>query len=111
MATATATAASTQRGSGVDNVLEIENLHVHFDTKLGTVRAVNGVSLNVPRGKVIGVVGESGCGKSQTAFAVLQLVAPPGKIEEGRITFRPKSGAPVNLLDYDRNSDEMRAIR
>jgi peptide/nickel transport system ATP-binding protein len=111
MATATAAAASTQMSSGVDNVLEIENLHVHFHTKLGTVRAVNGVSLNVPRGKVIGVVGESGCGKSQTAFAVMQLVAPPGKIEQGRITFRPKGGVPVNLLDYDRNSDEMRAIR
>jgi peptide/nickel transport system ATP-binding protein len=100
-----------QPSKTTDNVVEIENLHVHFHMKQGTVRAVNGVSLKIPRGKVIGVVGESGCGKSQTAFAIMQLVPPPGQIVEGTITFRPKDGAPVNLLDYDRNSDEMRAIR
>jgi peptide/nickel transport system ATP-binding protein len=99
------------RTGEVDNVLEIEDLHVHFHTKLGTVRAVNGVSLNVPRGKVVGVVGESGCGKSITAYAVMQLVPPPGEIVAGRIIFRPPGQAPVNLLQYERNSDEMRAIR
>ena len=94
-----------------DAVVEIEDLHVHFHMKQGTVRAVNGVSLKIPRGRVIGVVGESGCGKSQTGFAIMQLIPPPGKIMEGRIIYHPRDGAPVNLLDYGRNSDEMRAIR
>jgi peptide/nickel transport system ATP-binding protein len=94
-----------------DNVLEIRDLHVSFETKLGTVRAVNGVSLSVPRGRVVGVVGESGCGKSMTAFAVMQLVPPPGRIERGEIRLRPRDGREVSLLDYDRNSGEMRAIR
>src|SRR6266542_3769152 len=113
MATASAaTPAQAVPNGAVDNVIEIQDLHVHFHTKLGTVRAVNGVSLDIPRGKVVGVVGESGCGKSQTAFALMQLVAPPGKIEQGTILFRPKeSAAPINLLEYDRNSDAMRAIR
>src|SRR5919199_2368416 len=107
-----AAAAVMEAGATVDNVLEIEDLHVHFHTKLGTVRAVNGVSLKIPRGKVVGVVGESGCGKSQTAFATMQLVPPPGQITQGRILFRPKrSERPTNLLAYDRNGDAMRAIR
>ena len=105
------TGSGTARQPSVDNVLEIEDLHVHFYTKLGVIRAVNGVSLNIPRGKVVGVVGESGCGKSQTAFATMQLIPPPGKITQGKILFRPKDGKQVNLLEYDRNSDAMRAIR
>ena len=94
-----------------DNVLRVEDLHVHFHTKLGVVHAVNGVTLDVPRGKVIGVVGESGCGKSITALAMMQLIPPPGRIVFGQIVFRPAGGPPVNILDYGRNSDEMRAIR
>jgi peptide/nickel transport system ATP-binding protein len=94
-----------------DNVVEIHNLHVHFASRLGTVGAVNGVSLDIPRGRVIGVVGESGCGKSVTAFAIMQLVAPPGKITAGQILFHARGRAPVDMLRYDRNSREMRAIR
>src|SRR6266508_4900727 len=113
MVTTSAAAEPRTAANGqVDNVIEIQDLHVHFHTKLGTVRAVNGVSLDIPRGKVVGVVGESGCGKSQTAFALMQLVAPPGKIEQGKILFRPReSAAPINLLEYDRDGDAMRAIR
>jgi peptide/nickel transport system ATP-binding protein len=96
---------------GANSVLDVRDLHVSFETKLGTVRAVNGVSLRVPRGTVLGVVGESGCGKSLTAFAVMQLVPSPGKIDRGEILFRPEGGPEVNLLGYGRNSDEMRAIR
>jgi peptide/nickel transport system ATP-binding protein len=97
--------------SAAENVLEVRDLRVEFNTKLGIVRAVNGVSFGVPRGKVLGIVGESGCGKSVTAFAVMQLIAPPGQIKGGSITLRPTGKAPVNILDYGRNSDEMRAIR
>jgi len=112
MVTTTLAAAQRDTTDGrADNVVEVRDLHVEFETKLGTVRAVNGVSLDVPRGKVIGVVGESGCGKSQTAFAIMQLIPPPGQITKGQIIFRPKDGPPVDLLTYGRNSDEMRRIR
>ena len=63
-----------------DIVLSVENLHTYFHTTLGTVRALNGVSFSVPTGKVLGIVGESGCGKSVTSLAVMQLVPPPGVI-------------------------------
>ena len=94
-----------------DNVLEVRDLRVEFGTKLGLVRAVNGVSFDVPRGKVLGIVGESGCGKSVTAFATMQLVTHPGKITGGSITLRPNGRPPVDIVTLDRNGDEMRAIR
>src|SRR5918911_4457033 len=75
------------QGAEEDNVLEIEDLHVHFHTALGVVRAVNGVNLSVPRGKVLGIVGESGCGKSICSLAAMQLVPHPGRIVSGRIIF------------------------
>ena len=62
-----------------DNVVRVEDLYVNFYTTLGVVRALNGVSFNIPRGKVLGVVGESGCGKSITGLSILQLVPPPGQ--------------------------------
>lgn len=70
------------------SVLQIENLSVHFDTDEGTVRAVDGVTLDIRRGEVLGLVGESGCGKSVTALSVLRLIpSPPGHIAAGRIWF------------------------
>jgi oligopeptide/dipeptide ABC transporter ATP-binding protein len=72
-----------------NNVLEIENLFVTFRTDEGVVRAVDHVSLAIPRGEVFGLVGESGCGKSVTALSVLRLVpSPPGRIESGAIRFQ-----------------------
>ena len=56
------------------NVLEIEDLHTHFFTDVGVVKAVDGVSFDVPEGKTIGVVGESGCGKSVTSLSIMQLL-------------------------------------
>lgn len=103
--------ATSGTATASDNVLEIRDLKVQFYTKLGVVRAVNGVSFSIPRGKVLGVVGESGCGKSITAFATMQLVPPPGKIIGGEIILRAAGKPPVNILEYDRDSDEMRAIR
>jgi len=86
-------------------VLEIDNLQTHFFTAGGVVRAVDGVSCTVRSGETLGVVGESGCGKSVTALSVLRLVAdPPGRIVGGAIRF-----AGTNLLDL--RESEMEGIR
>ncbi len=70
------------------NVVEFENLHTYFFTDVGTVKAVDGVSFEIPKGKTVGVVGESGCGKSVTALSLMQLVQrPQGQIVEGSIRF------------------------
>jgi oligopeptide/dipeptide ABC transporter ATP-binding protein len=69
-------------------LLEIDNLHTHFFTPAGVVRAVDGVSYSLRSGETLGVVGESGCGKSVTALSVLRLVStPPGRIVDGAIRF------------------------
>ena len=71
-----------------DNLIEIENLKTVFFTDNGTVMSVNGVSFDIPKNKVIGVVGESGCGKSVTSLSIMQLVqAPQGQIIDGEIRF------------------------
>ena len=66
-------------------LLEINNLVTAFQTPAGRVPAVDGVSLAIERGKTLGLVGESGCGKSVTAMSILRLVAAPGTIERGQI--------------------------
>ena len=70
------------------NVLEIENLHTCFFTDVGVVRSVDGISFEIPEGKTVGVVGESGCGKSVTSLSIMQLLQrPQGQIVEGEIRF------------------------
>ncbi|MFH1487773.1 MAG: ABC transporter ATP-binding protein [Pseudomonadota bacterium] len=88
-----------------DKLLIVEDLKTYFVTKQGIVRAVDGVSFSVNRGEIVGLVGESGCGKSMTSFSILRLVPQPaGKIINGRIIFRQE-----NLLD--KTEEEMRKIR
>ena len=71
------------------NILEIENLHTFFYTEQGVVKAVNGVSYSVPKNSVVGVVGESGCGKSVTSMSVMRLIqGPTGQIVDGSIRFK-----------------------
>jgi peptide/nickel transport system ATP-binding protein len=71
-----------------ENVVEFDNLHTYFFTDIGTVKAVDGVTFDVPQGKTVGVVGESGCGKSVTALSLMQLVQrPQGQIIEGTVRF------------------------
>ena len=78
------------------NILEIEDLHTFFFTEQGVVKAVNGVSYDVPKNAVVGVVGESGCGKSVTSMSVMRLIqGPTGQIVEGSIRFKAH--------DYKRN--------
>ena len=69
-------------------LLQVEDLHTQFFTSRGVVRAVDGVSLHIDVGETLGVVGESGCGKTMTALSILRLVPDPGKIVSGRILFR-----------------------
>jgi len=74
-----------------DNVLEIENLHTCFYSDVGTVRAVDGVTFDIPRGKTLGVVGESGCGKSVTSLSVMRILQEPqGQISQGEIRLNVK---------------------
>ena len=69
-----------------ENVVEFDNLHTYFFTDIGTVKAVDGVSFDVPIGKTVGIVGESGCGKSVTSMSLMQLVQrPTGQIVEGEM--------------------------
>ncbi|MBL8692049.1 MAG: ABC transporter ATP-binding protein [Rhodospirillaceae bacterium] len=89
---------------GVEKVLEIEDLKTHFFTRDGVVRAVDGVSYHVLKGETLGVVGESGCGKSVTALSVLRLIAKPGRIVQGKIKMSGR-----NLLEL--SDEEMRSIR
>ena len=73
--------------AGVDNILEVKHLKTYFYTEDGVVRAVDGIDFTVRRGEVLGIVGESGCGKSVTSLSIMRLVGVPGKILEGEILF------------------------
>jgi len=84
-------------------ILEIDDLHTHFFTREGVVRAVDGVSYTLERGKTLGVVGESGCGKSVTALSILRLVAdPPGRIVGGAIRFNGRDLLKLDETDMER---------
>ncbi len=86
-------------------LLEIENLSVHFHTPEGVARAVDGVGFHLDTGETVGLVGESGCGKSVTSLSILGLIpSPPGRIESGEIRF-----ASQNLLDIE--AERLRKIR
>ena len=94
----------------MDKVLTINNLKTHFFLDEGTVRAVDGVTMDIPRGKTVGIVGESGCGKSVTAFSALRLVSSPGQIVEGEIVLH-RPDREIYLTDLDEEGEDIRAIR
>jgi peptide/nickel transport system ATP-binding protein len=91
-------------------LLTISNLHTHFFLDEGTVRAVNGVNLQIPRSKTVAIVGESGCGKSVTAFSILRLVSSPGQIVSGEIVLHRETGDVV-LTALLEDGREIRSIR
>jgi oligopeptide/dipeptide ABC transporter ATP-binding protein len=91
-------------------LLTINNLHTEFALDAGTIRAVRGLDLAVPRGETVCLVGESGCGKSIAALSVLRLVPAPGKIVAGSILFEQAGGA-VELTQLAENGRAMRGIR
>lgn len=99
-------------------LIEIKDLHVEFEVRDGTVHAVDGVTFTVNRGETLGVIGESGCGKSITAKAAMQMVPKPGKITGGEILYyrkdKYKPDKPVDIVDITRlaaNGDQIRRIR
>ena len=85
-------------------LLEVKDLKTYFYTDEGVVKSVDGVSFSVDKGETLGVVGESGCGKSITSMSIMQLIGKPGKIVNGEIDFKGE-----NLLNKDK--EEMRKIR
>ncbi len=101
-------------------ILSVRNLRTYFALDEGTVKAVDGVSFDVYPGQVMGIVGESGCGKSVTIKSVLRIVEKPGRIIEGQIIFRRQNtgsagpqaeGQPVDLVKLEANGKAMRSMR
>lgn len=94
-----------------DILLEIRNLHTHFFTAEGVVKAVNGADLTVRRGRTLCVLGESGCGKSITARSVMQLVDKPGRIVAGEIRYHDANGSVSDIASMDPRGIEIRSYR
>ncbi len=100
-----------------NELIHISNLKVTFKLDEGTVQALDGIDLSIKKGKVVGVVGESGCGKSITARSIIRIIPTPGKIDEGEILLRTKVGSKdgeehvVDLAIIDPDSELMRQIR
>lgn len=93
-----------------DNAVEFDNLHTYFFTDAGTVKSVDGVSFEVPIGKTVGVVGESGCGKSVTSLSLMQLIQrPQGQIVEGEIRLNLGNDKAYNIVKTP--NDKMKDLR
>src|SRR5512143_2704729 len=92
-------------------LLSVRNLKTYFFQDEGTVKAVDGATFDVYPGKTLGIVGESGCGKSVTAQSILRIVDQPGKIVDGEIVLRRADGSEVDLVKLKPDGGEIRAIR
>ena len=90
-----------------ERLLDVKGLKTHFFTDEGVVRAVDGVDFHIDKGETLGIVGESGCGKSVTALSIMRLIPqPPGRIVEGQILYNGK-----NLLDLSAAQIERSAAK
>ncbi|MGI6624847.1 MAG: ATP-binding cassette domain-containing protein, partial [Limnochordia bacterium] len=92
-------------------ILEVRNLDVKFFQDIGTVNAVNGATFQLPEGKSIGIVGESGCGKTITAYSTIGLLPPGGKITNGEILYTQRDGSVVDTAQLRKDGKEIRSIR
>ena len=90
-------------------MLKIENLHTYFHVDGKDLKAVRGVSFKIGMGETLGLVGESGCGKTVTALSLMKLVPPPGMVEEGEVFLQSRDEGERNLLSF--TEKEMRAVR
>ncbi len=102
--------AATGSANGARPILEVRDLRTYFFQDEGTVKAVDGAGLSVYAGKTLGIVGESGCGKSVTARSILRIVERPGRIVSGEILLRANGGE-TDLARLDAESREMRDVR
>ena len=93
-----------------ENLIEIDSLNTSFLTNEGNVPAINGIDFTIEKGKILGVVGESGCGKSVTALSIMGLIKKPGRINSGKILFS-KDDKTIDLTKLDPMGKSMRAIR
>ncbi len=94
-----------------ENVLEIKNLRVAFRLEEGEIHAVQDVSLTIPRGKIVALVGESGCGKSVTGLSILRLLQRPGKITDGEMLLNGQDGKTVDIARLTEKDNELYTIR
>jgi len=94
-----------------DLLLSVKDLQVHFFTDEGVARAVDGVTLSVRRGSFLAIVGESGCGKTVTAYSILRLIQEPGRIVGGRIELFPKDGTRIDVTELTEDSEELYSVR
>jgi oligopeptide/dipeptide ABC transporter ATP-binding protein len=92
-------------------VLTIDGLKTYFKVDHSVVKAVDDVSLKIERGKTLAIVGESGCGKSVTAYSILKLIQKPGKIVGGRIVLYPSNEKPINISDLNEKAELLYRVR
>jgi oligopeptide/dipeptide ABC transporter ATP-binding protein len=97
---------SSDKEKSMAELLKVENLKTQFNTEGGVVKAVDGVSYHIDEQEIIGLVGESGCGKSVSQLSVMQLISTPGEIVGGDVIFEGR-----DLLQFEANGPEMRSVR
>jgi oligopeptide/dipeptide ABC transporter ATP-binding protein len=95
-----------EKGTWMSPLLEVKNLKTQFRTEGGVVKAVDGISYYIDEQEIIGLVGESGCGKSVSQLSVMRLISAPGEIVDGKVIFEGR-----DLLMFEANGPEMRSIR
>ena len=93
-----------------DVLLEVKDLHTYFELEEGTLKAVNGISFTIRKNRTLGIVGESGCGKSVTAQSIMRITPKKNSRINGQMLLHHESG-PIDIAQLDEDSDEMRDIR
>ncbi|GIK67236.1 MAG: dipeptide/oligopeptide/nickel ABC transporter ATP-binding protein [Chloroflexota bacterium] len=94
-----------------ETLLEVKDLHIHFSTDAGVVKAVDGVDLVIKRGETLCLVGESGCGKSVASRSFLKIIHSPGKIVKGELLYHQSDGPPIDIAKLDEKGRAIRRIR
>lgn len=100
-----------KRGEILSSVIEVSDLRTYFNLDDGVLKAVDGVSFDVASERTLGIIGESGCGKSVTAQSILRIVPDPGQIVAGKIRLLTDDEEPVDLTALDQSGEKMRSIR
>lgn len=102
---------TAQREPNGETLLSVQDLKTYFHVEDGEIRAVDGASFTVKRGRFLAIVGESGCGKSVTAYSILRLIQEPGRIVSGSITLHPKDAPPIDITALDERAPDLYRVR